>query len=49
MIKKIFFSAVISATIVACSTNAVTGRKQFKLVPESELQNGQVEFSLRAN
>lgn len=38
MIKKIFFSAVISATIVACSTNAVTGRKQFKLVPESELQ-----------
>lgn len=38
MIKKLFVFIVISATVVACSTNAITGRKQFKLVPESELQ-----------
>jgi len=39
MIKKIFFSILISAGIVACTKNAVTGRSQFKLLPESELQS----------
>jgi predicted Zn-dependent protease len=38
MIKKLFVLFVFSATVAACSTNAVTGRKQFKLVPESALQ-----------
>ena len=28
-----------SVTLVACSTNAVTGRSQFKLLPESQLQS----------
>ena len=30
---------VLSAFIVACSQNAVTGRTQFTLVPESELRS----------
>ncbi len=29
---------MVAATVIACSTNPVTGRKQFKLVPESQLQ-----------
>jgi predicted Zn-dependent protease len=36
--KKFFSFILISSLIVACSTNAITGRKQFKLVPEAELQ-----------
>jgi predicted Zn-dependent protease len=36
--KSIISFFLISAFAIACSTNAVTGRKQFKLVPESELQ-----------
>jgi predicted Zn-dependent protease len=36
--KKFFSFILISSVIVACSTNAITGRKQFKLVPEAELQ-----------
>lgn len=39
MIRKITSIFVISAFIVACSNNAITGRSQFKLLPESELQN----------
>jgi len=39
MIKKIIFSFLIGATIAACTKNAVTGRSQFKLLPESELQS----------
>ena len=39
MIKKIIFSFLIGATIASCSKNAVTGRSQFKLLPESELQS----------
>ncbi|HEV8285260.1 MAG TPA: M48 family metallopeptidase [Chitinophagaceae bacterium] len=39
MIKKIIFSILIAAGIVACSKNAITGRSQFKLLPESELQS----------
>jgi predicted Zn-dependent protease len=37
--KKLFFSLIISATIVSCTKNAITGRSQFKLLPESELQS----------
>lgn len=29
---------MLAAVVVACSTNPVTGRRQFKLVPESQLQ-----------
>ncbi|HEY9363567.1 MAG TPA: M48 family metallopeptidase [Chitinophagaceae bacterium] len=36
--KSIISFFLISVFAIACSTNAVTGRKQFKLVPESELQ-----------
>ncbi len=36
--KKITAFLFIAATVVACSTNPVTGRKQFKLVSEQELQ-----------
>ena len=36
--KSIISFFLISVFVIACSTNAVTGRKQFKLVPESELQ-----------
>src|SRR6476469_5036241 len=39
MIKKIIFSFLIGATIASCTKNAVTGRSQFKLLPESELQS----------
>jgi len=39
MIKRIIFSFLIVATIASCSKNAVTGRSQFKLLPESELQS----------
>src|SRR4030095_2631963 len=37
MMKKIFFSILVAAGIVACSTNKITGRSQLKLLPESEL------------
>ncbi len=33
----LFFSAVLF--VVGCSTNAITGRKQLKLLPEADLQN----------
>lgn len=36
--KKIFAFIIVAGTIVACSTNAVTGRKQLSLLPESQLQ-----------
>lgn len=38
MIKKLLCVTVIAAISVSCSTNAVTGRSQFKLLPESQLQ-----------
>jgi len=38
MIRNIVCFFLAAATIVACSTNPVTGRKQFKLVSETELQ-----------
>ncbi len=39
MIKRITAFILIMATFVACSTNPVTGRQQFKLVSEQELQS----------
>ncbi|MGZ8543718.1 MAG: M48 family metallopeptidase [Flavisolibacter sp.] len=38
MIRKITSLFLVAATFIACSTNPVTGRKQFKLVSEQELQ-----------
>jgi predicted Zn-dependent protease len=39
MAKKIIYIVFFSATIIACTKNAVTGRSQFKLLPESSLQS----------
>src|SRR6266540_6114555 len=39
MIKRIIFSLILASSVVACSKNTVTGRSQFKLLPESELQS----------
>lgn len=36
--KKIFLLFSIAASFAACSTNAVTGRKQLSLVPDEQLQ-----------
>lgn len=38
MVRKITLLFCTAAFLVGCSTNAITGRKQFKLVSESELQ-----------
>lgn len=38
MIRKIAGIFIIATSLIACSTNPVTGRKQFKLVSEQELQ-----------
>jgi predicted Zn-dependent protease len=38
MIRKITSLFLVSAVVIACSTNPVTQRSQFKLLPESELQ-----------
>lgn len=38
MIRIITVLFIVSAVAIACSKNAVTGRNQFKLIPESELQ-----------
>ena len=38
MIKSFLYSVLVSILIIACTRNAVTGRKQFKLLPESEVQ-----------
>lgn len=38
MIRNLLLLFIVAAVIVACSTNAVTGRSQFKLLPEAELQ-----------
>jgi len=38
MIRKIAFLLVTSTFLFGCSTNPITGRKQLKLVPESEIQ-----------
>ncbi|MEJ7736592.1 MAG: M48 family metallopeptidase [Chitinophagaceae bacterium] len=36
--KKIFYLAFLSVSLYSCSTNAVTGRRQLSLIPESEIQ-----------
>ncbi len=38
MIRSIISLFVLSAMIIACSKNALTGKGQFTLLPESELQ-----------
>lgn len=38
MTKSIILSLVFSVFLYACTRNAITGRKQFKLLPESEVQ-----------
>ena len=43
MIRKITLFFILSAMIVACSKNALTGKKQLTLLPESELQNMAVQ------
>lgn len=42
MIKKLIFSLIIALIAVSCTKNAVTGRSQFKLLPESDLQSAAV-------
>jgi predicted Zn-dependent protease len=39
MMRTITRILILSVFIIACSKNSITGRKQFKLLPESELQN----------
>lgn len=39
MIRKILALFIVSAAIIACSTNPITGRSQLKLVSEQELQS----------
>lgn len=36
--KKIFIAISVAAFFTACTTNAVTGRKQLSLIPEAQLQ-----------
>lgn len=43
MIRKITSLFVLSAFLVACSENALSGKKQLTLLPESELQNMAVQ------
>lgn len=43
MLKKITSFLLISTVVIACSQNSVTGRSQFKLLPESQLQAMAVE------
>lgn len=39
MVKRILAFFLVAAAVVACSTNAITGRSQLKLVSEQELQS----------
>lgn len=39
MIKKFVLILIVFFSFVACTKNAITGRSQFKLLPESELQS----------
>lgn len=43
MVRKIMLFFLSAAVLVACSKNVITGREQFKLVPESELQSMAVQ------
>jgi predicted Zn-dependent protease len=39
MIRRITTFFIAASALIACSTNPITGRQQFKLVPEAELQS----------
>jgi len=39
MIKNFIFIFAIAATVVECTQNAITGRSQLTLLPESQLQS----------
>ncbi|MGB5030089.1 MAG: M48 family peptidase, partial [Chitinophagaceae bacterium] len=39
MIRKIIAFLVLTVLIIACSKNALTGKKQLTLLPETELQS----------
>lgn len=39
MIRKIISAFILSALLIACSRNALTGKKQLTLLPEAELQS----------
>ena len=39
MARKITFYLILCTIVIACTKNAVTGRSQFKLLPESSLQS----------
>jgi predicted Zn-dependent protease len=43
MLKRISYFLLVSTIAIACSKNSVTGRSQFKLLPESQLQQMAVE------
>jgi predicted Zn-dependent protease len=43
MLRKIFTFTLFSIFIFACTRNAVTGRNQYKLLPESQLQSMAVQ------
>lgn len=38
MIRRILPLFLIAAFVIACTTNKITGRSQFTLLPEAELQ-----------
>lgn len=38
MLNKLILWTIVSFIVVSCSTNAITGRSQLKLMPESQLQ-----------
>ena len=41
--RKILVALVAAVTMIACSKNAITGRNQFRLLPESQLQQMAVQ------
>ncbi|HUQ96449.1 MAG TPA: M48 family metallopeptidase [Chitinophagaceae bacterium] len=43
MVRKLMLFFLATSVLVACSKNVITGRNQFKLVPESELQSMAVQ------
>ncbi|MCY7311921.1 MAG: M48 family metallopeptidase, partial [Chitinophagaceae bacterium] len=52
MIQKITSFFILSALLIACSNNALTGKKQLTLLPESELQTmaiGEYQTFLSSN
>lgn len=39
MLRRAIYISIFSAILIACTRNAITGRSQFKLLPESSLQS----------